>query len=123
MANTVWSDCDRAVERIAELCGAAYGRVWQAELQRHRRSKSLRGLLPTRADVGGSPEEVIKLARGLRAVRRGLGWSQTRLAHQAGVARYTISRLEIGYRVSPETRHRIANALGVTVLELLSKAD
>jgi transcriptional regulator with XRE-family HTH domain len=56
----------------------------------------------------------------LRALRINRGLSQEQLAERAGVARYTLTRLETGKakRVHPSTRLKIAAALGVTIADV-----
>jgi|tagenome__1003787_1003787.scaffolds.fasta_scaffold19675137_1 transcriptional regulator with XRE-family HTH domain len=56
----------------------------------------------------------------LRALRINRGLSQEQLAARAGVARYTLTRLETGKakRVHPSTRLKIAAALGVTIADV-----
>ena len=56
----------------------------------------------------------------LRALRINLGWSQEELAERAGVARYTLTRLETGKakRAHPSTRRKIAAALGVPIADV-----
>ena len=56
----------------------------------------------------------------LRALRINRGLSQKQLAERAGVARYTLTRLETGKakRVHPSTRLKIAAALGVTIADV-----
>jgi len=124
MPNAPWSDCDQAVERIGELRGPEYGRLWQAELQRYREKKYHAGYLPVRGgNSRAGAEDAIRLARGLRAARRRLGWTQERLAQRAGVARLTVSRLETGQRASPEMWFRLAGTLGLTVIALAGDGE
>ena len=61
------------------------------------------------------------VGRNIRVAREALGMSQTELAEKADVKQNTISNYEGGLR-SPgyETLCMIANALGVTVVDLLS---
>jgi len=56
----------------------------------------------------------------LKKLREARGWTQTELAEKVGVARNTITRLEIGSsRPSLALLERIAKALRVKVGELL----
>jgi transcriptional regulator with XRE-family HTH domain len=56
----------------------------------------------------------------LRVLRLNLGLTQTELAEKAGVARYTVARLEAGEgkRPFPSTRRKIAEALGVPIADV-----
>ena len=59
----------------------------------------------------------------VRAARASLGWSQERLAQEAGLDRTYISGVERGRRnPSLLTQQRIATALRVTLAQLLSDA-
>ncbi len=66
-----------------------------------------------RVPAGSAKNQRLRLARARR------GWSQARLAREAGVATDTIVRLEAG-RARPRavSAWRIANALGVPVGDL-----
>lgn len=47
--------------------------------------------------------------------RARLGWSQSRLAREIGTTQSVVSRIESGtHKVSADTLHRLANALGVS---------
>lgn len=61
------------------------------------------------------------VGRNIRLAREALGMSQTELAEKADVKQNTISNYESGQR-SPgyQTLCLIANALGVTVVDLLN---
>lgn len=62
----------------------------------------------------------------LRAARKALGWSQERLAQEAAMdSKGYISALEAGKRPIPpgRTLEALANALGVTVSDLIGRAD
>ncbi|PGL78043.1 hypothetical protein CN931_23815 [Bacillus sp. AFS054943] len=56
----------------------------------------------------------------IRVFRRKKGWSQFKLAEEAGVSQTTISQLENKKRIAPtfESIKRIAKALGVRIEEL-----
>jgi transcriptional regulator with XRE-family HTH domain len=62
------------------------------------------------------------LVTRLRALREERGWSQLRLADEAGVRQATISLLESGKvrRLDTEVLDRLAAALRVTPLDLLA---
>jgi transcriptional regulator with XRE-family HTH domain len=62
------------------------------------------------------------LVTRLRALREERGWSQLRLADEAGVRQATISLLESGKvrRLDTEVLDRLAAALGVKPLDLLA---
>lgn len=55
-------------------------------------------------------------ARGIgtevRKARRALGWSQARLAKEAGVSRPTVARVETGNNISTGTLEKVSEALG-----------
>jgi DNA-binding XRE family transcriptional regulator len=51
----------------------------------------------------------------VRQLRLDHGWSQSRLAREAGVADHTIVRVEAGRPASDLTVARVARALGVDV--------
>ncbi len=59
----------------------------------------------------------------VRERRTALGFSQERLAHQAGLSWTAVERLEAGTIVDPHysTLHGIAHALGTTVAELVGE--
>jgi transcriptional regulator with XRE-family HTH domain len=54
-------------------------------------------------------------ARGLRRLRARRGWSQQRLAGDAGTSPQTLSRIEQGERCTLGIAHAIATALDTTV--------
>lgn len=49
----------------------------------------------------------------IRAARQALGWTQTDLAHKAGVSTRTIHAVEKGRPCRQATKRHILNALGV----------
>jgi transcriptional regulator with XRE-family HTH domain len=55
-----------------------------------------------------------------RARRR---WSQTDLAEHSGISRPTISYIERGYVASPVSCRRLAQALGMTLTEIIERAE
>lgn len=55
------------------------------------------------------------VGRAVRDARRERKWSQTKLAHEAGVSRPTIARIERGDDVSVATLAKVAAAAGLTV--------
>ncbi len=65
-------------------------------------------------------EEVRKLGRAVRALRRSKGWTQARLAEEAGVGRDAVVKLERGAREPrPATLERVGAALGADLFALL----
>ncbi|MBI2900431.1 MAG: helix-turn-helix transcriptional regulator [Planctomycetes bacterium] len=59
------------------------------------------------------------LGARIRDVRRRRGWSQEELAHVSGLSRTFMGTVELGRKAaSLATVHRIAEALGVPVVEL-----
>lgn len=64
------------------------------------------------------------LAAALRRLREARGLSQEAVAHQAGVSYTTLAKIELG-RSGPawETVRRIADALGITLLELAAEVE
>ena len=61
-------------------------------------------------------------AMRLASIRKSKGLSQTDLAEMAGVEQPTISRIERGYDgVTLRILRQLADALGITVYELLSE--
>lgn len=55
-----------------------------------------------------------ELGRQIRETREARGWSQTELAHRAGLRQHAVSRLESGDVVPTlTTLERIAEALGI----------
>jgi transcriptional regulator with XRE-family HTH domain len=64
----------------------------------------------------------LKLPR-LREVREVHGWSQAKLAEEASVSRDSISNYETGHREAyPSTAKKLADALGVTIADLMEEA-
>ena len=64
----------------------------------------------------------VGIADRLRALREAKGLSQTDLAHQAGIDRKTVNRIENGhYSPSMDTLVYLAEALGSTASDLLGK--
>jgi transcriptional regulator with XRE-family HTH domain len=60
----------------------------------------------------------------LRILRRRRGWTQQQLAAAAGVGEATIARLEAGRaEARPSTMTRIAQALGVRIVDVDEFAD
>ena len=61
----------------------------------------------------------------LRRLRKAKGWRQTDLAQKARVTQALISQLETGKKTRPSVIPllRIANALGVSVEELVTAPD
>jgi transcriptional regulator with XRE-family HTH domain len=65
----------------------------------------------------------LKLPR-LREVRELHGWSQKTLAEESGVSRDSISNYETGQREAwPSTAKKLADALGVTIADLMEEAS
>jgi transcriptional regulator with XRE-family HTH domain len=62
----------------------------------------------------------LKLAR-TKEWRESHGLTQRELAAEAGVGEATVARIEIGASVSPPTARKIAEALGVSVVDLLER--
>lgn len=60
---------------------------------------------------------MVRFGRGLRALRHRRGWTQQRLADEAGVSQSAIARIELGRgdRVTARSLERVANALGARV--------
>lgn len=57
---------------------------------------------------------MVRRNEALKSRRAALGWSQRQLAAEAGVAPTTVNYCELyGHQPTPETRQKIANALGV----------
>ena len=69
------------------------------------------------------PRREAAIARQLRELREGAGWSQEYLAHQAGISRNQVQMLErgVGGRANPKlsTLYGLAEALGCRVIDLL----
>jgi transcriptional regulator with XRE-family HTH domain len=59
----------------------------------------------------------------LRAARGLLGWSQSRLAAQAGLSLPTVKRVEadLGFRVSDEARNKLQRALESAGVEFIDE--
>lgn len=74
----------------------------------------------TRGNTADSAGSGVGVAERVRALRLRRNASQYRVAIDARVHPATISALERGIRVSPETLARIAGALGTTVEALRS---
>ena len=55
----------------------------------------------------------------LREWREAMGETQVTLADKSGVAEHTISRIEHGASLRPTTARKLADALGVTVADLM----
>lgn len=55
----------------------------------------------------------------LKALRKGMGWSQQELARRANIPQSTIHYIEKGRDARQSTIRKLASALGVTVAELL----
>jgi len=56
-----------------------------------------------------------RLGGRVSEARRSRGWSQSELAHQVGLSRPTIARIEAGHHVRMGTLERVAQALGLTL--------
>lgn len=61
----------------------------------------------------------------IKAEREKVGWSQSKLANEAGVQSSTISQIESGRRKKPsvDVLQRIAKALSITVSHLLGQTE
>jgi transcriptional regulator with XRE-family HTH domain len=59
----------------------------------------------------------------LRTYRTNLGWSLTRFAKEAGVARGAIKNAEIGHIIRPDTAKAIADALSRALGEKIQVSD
>lgn len=55
----------------------------------------------------------------LRKARKAKGWTQEDLASKTGLTQSTISRVECGSPVSPETAAALAAAVGISELHIL----
>lgn len=55
------------------------------------------------------------LGESVRGARKARGWSQTELAHRAGVSRPTIARIEAGQGFSATTLQKVARALDLQI--------
>lgn len=64
------------------------------------------------------------LARNMRLLRAEKGWSQERLAAEAGLNRTYLSAVERSEQnISIDNLHRVAEGLGVQAFSLLRKPD
>ncbi|MBU2867465.1 helix-turn-helix domain-containing protein [Pacificibacter marinus] len=64
------------------------------------------------------------LARNMRLLRAEKGWSQERLAAEAGLNRTYLSAVERSEQnISIDNLHRVAEGLGVQAFSLLKKSD
>jgi putative transcriptional regulator len=63
------------------------------------------------------------LGMAIRLGRARRGWSQANLAERSGISRPTISYIERGYVASPVTCRRLAQALGMTLTEIIEWAE
>lgn len=65
-------------------------------------------------------EQRAELAARVREARKNRGWSQARLANEAGVAENTVLQLEKGTRqTQPDKLRSILDALGITPAETI----
>lgn len=66
--------------------------------------------------------EISKIGKKIKYLRNEKGWSQEDLARNANVPVTTVSKIETGVIKNPsiEKMAKIANALGVTVDELIN---
>lgn len=70
--------------------------------------------------MGTVDEEVRKLGRAVRALRRSRGWTQARLAEESGVGRDALVKLEQGAREPrPATLDKVGAALGADLFAVL----
>lgn len=62
--------------------------------------------------------DMVRLGRGIRALRRRRGWTQQHLADEAAVSQSVVARLERGKgdRIQPRVIERIAQALGARLI-------
>lgn len=72
--------------------------------------------MAARKNVGMSKSRVIEL-------RQKVGWTQERLADEAGVGLRTVQRLEAGQDASSETLTLVADSLRVSVRDLFESID
>jgi transcriptional regulator with XRE-family HTH domain len=70
-----------------------------------------------------SDDAASALAVAVRRAREARGWSQERLAREAGISREAIRRIEHGDRRMPTKLPDIATALGMQVEDLLAAED
>lgn len=65
-----------------------------------------------------------KFGSAIKTERRRRAWSQEELAHRSGLHRTYITDVERGVRnMTVETITKLSNALGVSMTELISKAE
>jgi transcriptional regulator with XRE-family HTH domain len=69
--------------------------------------------------------DIQNLAKAIATLRRSAGLSASRLAERAGVAKGTVTRLELGEIANPQpdTLRALAEALGVPTTDLYVTAD
>jgi transcriptional regulator with XRE-family HTH domain len=76
--------------------------------------------VPTRRSAKLAQRRRERLGENVRRVRLSLGWTQDELAHQAGVDRKSINRVEnAAYSPSVDRLFLISDALGVRGSDLL----
>lgn len=61
------------------------------------------------------PGKAQGFGKSVQTARLDRGWSQSKLATQAGVSRPTVSRVELGEEPSMRTVRKLASALGLVV--------
>jgi transcriptional regulator with XRE-family HTH domain len=73
----------------------------------------------------GTERTLTTVGQRIKQLRDQRKWSQLKLAHEAGIALNTISRLERGEVADPSlsTLEALADAFGVTTAELVAKPD
>lgn len=65
---------------------------------------------------------VVTIMKSIRAFRKKKGYTQEILARKAGIARSYLCEIEKGYKIpSIPILEKLANALGVSVVELLQE--
>ena len=62
------------------------------------------------------------LSRNITHLRKERGWSQEKLAQEAGVSYHTVFRAEAGTKPRFDNLQKIANALGVSETDLIYEA-
>jgi transcriptional regulator with XRE-family HTH domain len=69
--------------------------------------------------------EIAEIAERVFLLREDRGWSQTRLAKEAGISITTVSSLERGYsqKITSPTMRKLARALDMTIEELVAPKD
>lgn len=78
---------------------------------------------PERLDDLASRRRAL-LGDEIRRIRQGRGWTQEDLAHEAGIDRKSVNRVEQGnYSPSVDRLFVIADALGVAASTVLAAAD